>query len=471
MSSSINDPNERRVSEFLALLKPWESAYKFKRCSYIAVNTPDVSTLIYGLVVLQPKRDDKFPHIDFRSHTIVAGSTTSELGSGELDRIVNSAKQGKFIVAGNEFRIKQDNDQAPHFHSYPIYHPRISDGPRIPALIADGVSRHSLMASVTDERSLDWEIRANTSPFDGINDLLAAIGLPNLSVAADSTRLELVAWTPGFIVNKSKIRKRTATIICRVAAALDTKDVRIGYVAKPSKGVKRGFIAGEEMTWNRDEYYNEGRAKVLVGDVAAAQVFLSYGGETLDHSWIIDPDRKLNMNLAIHTSFDKDLSVLRELLFNSDGGDARAFEQGVSLLLTTLGFNVSHHGVIKKLQDGPDLVASTSNGSILVVECTTQLLNEKGKLGKLVSRTRRLAQHLHTSGYGDVPIRPIIVTALPRTQIQAGLDEAGRCDVAVACKEDLETFIKRAIFPPDSNRLFDETVQLIPQSGQGQFPI
>ena len=83
------------------------------------------------------------------------------------------------------------------------------------------------------------------------------------------------------------------------------------------------------------------------------------------------------------------------------------------------------------MDDGPDIIATTPGGNIGVVECTTGLLNAKDKLIKLAQRTVLIKEQLNRTGHGYLFVLPIIVTALPKSEVEAGLEQAGENRIAL----------------------------------------
>ncbi len=181
---------------------------------------------------------------------------------------------------------------------------------------------------------------------------------------------------------------------------------------------------------------------------------------------MLDPQKRLNPRHAIHEVFDEELEVLKKILFKPPDSDSRAFEDGVALLLNMLGFSVSHHGRIPKLQKGPDIIVITPSNRVGIIECTIGLLDEKGKLAKLVQRTKLIKEKLVTTGYGYLLVQPVIVSALSRVEVEAHLEEAGKHGIAVVCKENLEILINRVSLPSNPDTLFQEAMQLIPRGEQ-----
>jgi len=59
-------------------------------------------------------------------------------------------------------------------------------------------------------------------------------------------------------------------------------------------------------------------------------------------------------------------------------------------------------------------------------------------------------------------VQPIIITPLPRQEITVNLEDAGKHNIAVMCKENIEGFLAQVSLPPKADKLFDEIKMLVP---------
>jgi hypothetical protein len=79
-----------------------------------------------------------------------------------------------------------------------------------------------------------------------------------------------------------------------------------------------------------------------------------------------------------------------------------------------------------------------------------------------MQRTQSIREKLDDGNHAAVKVLPVIVTALPKSEVAVGIDEARDHRVAVVCKENLEDALKQIELPVDANRFFEELQQLIP---------
>jgi hypothetical protein len=133
----------------------------------------------------------------------------------------------------------------------------------------------------------------------------------------------------------------------------------------------------------------------------------------------------------------------------------------VSWLLWLLGFSVANLGGTARTQDFADLVAKTSNGHFVVVECTTGLLKAENKLPLLVERTEALRNSIERSNNRHLKVLPVLFTSKARQEVRADLDQAERLGVLVITREDLDSAVDRTLTMANSDQLFSEVEQLI----------
>lgn len=342
---------------------------------------------------------------------------------------------------------------------FPLHHPSITVGPRLPSLIIRGSLKNDL---INRKELLDWDLKSADQPFDGLDDLFTYLGFPTFHQTGDSASLEIIGTSPALITNESRISAGAAQIKCKLSDTADVGKIKFGYKIFHANSVERDSIEADAFEWSKEESGRIGIATIPTKDAALLQGFLSYKGIPLHQWWVDNPEKRFNQRHAIHEVFDKELRFVKEFLLTSEGRKNRSFEHGMALLLSMLGFSISHYGKLSNMEDGPDIIAITPSGNLGVIECTTGLLTAKDKLIKLAQRTTLLRENLRKSGYEHCLVQPVIVTALPRNEIEAGLEQAGENGMAVVCRENIEEMLNRVLFPPNPEALFQETQLLIP---------
>ncbi len=89
----------------------------------------------------------------------------------------------------------------------------------------------------------------------------------------------------------------------------------------------------------------------------------------------------------------------------------------------------------------------------------------------MVQRTQLIRENLSISGHGFLQIKHVIVTPLTRAEVEADLEVAGKYNIAVICKEDIDSLLKLVILYPNPEKLFEDVNRLIPgKSEEDLFP-
>lgn len=468
----MNTLQDKDFSNFKTLLDLWAGAYQCAVISYVGLKTPKGPRLLFGRILLEPTREGVNDTVfKFGTDHVVAARFIAHAAPSDVDAYLADAKNGEIRNIDNLANIPLQCEGGPSTYFSPIHHPAVSDGPRIPSLLIHGVSRHNLLAEIADSRQLDWELKAAESPFDTLDELLNHCGLPTLMQMGDSTTLEIIVKSPAMVSSESTIKEKKAVIECHLAAALDTEKLRLGYKVFQKDSIDRGSINGSKFKWQKKKGINIGTWRKSVGDAHLIQTFLSYAGVSLHQWWVADPLKRLNPRQAIHQTFDTDMSSLRQMLFEPKNDQDYVFESAVTTLLGLLGFSVTNYGRAPKLQDGPDIIALAPSGNVAVVECTIGLLDNKDKLAKLVQRSTGIREKLNQAGHSFLQVQPVIVSSLSREGVAKDMETAGKYDIAVVCREDIEHFLTQVSLPPNADRLFDDAKGLIPNVGQGSlFP-
>jgi hypothetical protein len=225
----MSRPHEEDSDRCSALLSTWKGAYVCAVRSYVGVKTAEGSRLLYGRVLLEPGRSG-IDETRFKCETehVFAGRFVTAVGPHDRDAINAGARAGH--IDGLDGTLSLTIEASRPFSNFfsPVYHPFVSDGPRLPSLLVRGGAKHALLTTAGEARQLDWELRSADVPFDTLDELLGHCGLPASAQFGDSTTAEIVARTPGVIGSGSAINRGEALIECRIARALDVGKLRLG---------------------------------------------------------------------------------------------------------------------------------------------------------------------------------------------------------------------------------------------------
>lgn len=301
-------------------------------------------------------------------------------------------------------------------------------------------------------RQYDWELRACSHPYDNLDEVAHEYRCGQLS--ADDAIVDIVLPNVAAVTNNSTIQGSTATVELTIAAPLDESKANLGYrVIVAGRCIERSTVIGSQFSWQLAGGLKFGRVEFTVPTSSLLQCFAIYDG-VAQHVWYIgDPANSQNPRRAALEAFDPSLSIVREAITPLRKGNAREFESGVSALFWLLGFGVAHlngpkHG------DSVDLIATSLNGNMALIECTTGLLREDTKMAKLLSRTHIVRQRLNQSGASHIALLPTMVTSKHREEIKSEVETANRDGIYVLAREDILELLDNTILLSNADSWF-----------------
>lgn len=309
---------------------------------------------------------------------------------------------------------------------------------------------------------LDWSLRASTTPFDGLADLVSDFGVP---AVGHTIAVNVVAHCGVMVDSSSNLVGTKAKLAVGLALGLDPNLAAAGVVVRNQREVQRLYFSGADLSWQHDAIRQIGEVMFEVPSGAILHCFASYGGITHHRYWVLDAIRTQNHRRTALEAADVSMQTIGEIFAEAkiDRGVARKFESAVSWLLWLLGFSPAHLGEVPRTQDAPDIVVATPLGHIAVVECTTGLVKNE-KLLSLRERARAVRQRLEDSNMGWAHVLPVLVCARSNQEVEPERDGAAAMGITVVDGEDLHEFLRdRTPFPPDADRLFREIEDALAQ--------
>lgn len=461
----MNQYDKERVDSFFSTIKPWKLAYTNAGFSFFAIQRDKEIYLIQGRLFLNIAQPAIQP-MRIETASLIAGHIAlSELKLNVeqfVDAIANAGGVdtpfGKLI-----FPTREQSDISLYFE--PFHQDGIATGNRLPVLTLSGAQKQTFL----DSRKIDWELKSLTSPYDSVDEVLTVLALGGERY--DAVRVEIIAYTVASINQRSSVNGTNAKLCIALAKTLNTNKCRIGYRAfLHGKVVSRGSLEGPDLDWADEGDVLQGEGLVGVQEGAVLHCTASYDGHAQHQWWVADPAHSQNARRVALEASDERLTILNDFLFGeiNPRKHARDLEFGVAWLMWMLGFNVTQAGGTERSSDAPDILATSPQGNLLVVECTTGILKAQNKLANLVERTEVIRKRMTASGNGHLKLLPVIVTSKTKEEVKGELQQAEQSGVAVATRETLEELLRETIALPNTEEIYMrgwQSIQLKPDYG------
>jgi hypothetical protein len=454
---TISPQQQVFVDEFFSTIEPLHGENQNTSFNYLAVRRGEGFCLIQGALTFNTGPFNPKPH--FQSETVRAG--IYPLAELNLDArgLVGALLSGDVPTPGDKL-IFLPNDSGHYSAQYEPFHPvGIQHQARYDVLTILGGSQSSIIR----QPHLDWELRAASTPYEGLQEVAFEYRLGGLRGIVS---VEVIAFNVAAVDYTSPVTGSKAEIRVMLAHGWTTDDVSLGCrVISQGRVETRFLLKGTAMFWEQKSEHQYGTAEIVVPPAAVVHCFVSYRGIAQHYGWLSDPSTAQNPKRAVYNKFDSKLEVLTDFLSKSGAKsrDARDLEAGVAWLLWMLGFSVAHLGGTDRTQDAADLVATTPQGHFAVVECTTGQL-KADKLSLLVERADRVKQGVIESNYKHLRVLAAIVTCKTRMEISADIEQAEKLGVLVMTREDLEQALNRTLPLPNADRLYEEALAAVAAS-------
>jgi hypothetical protein len=445
-------PVPPEVEQFFNTTAPVAPGYRDHTFSYLAIRSEHQFLLLQGTLLFGSRTT---PLTHFHSENVRAGcyrlkedlelnprTLIEKLLSGALD-----TPHGEL-----EFPCRPGGKHAvAHLDLHPT---GLQHQMRLNVLTISGAS----LGSCLKQPSLDWEVKASATPYDGLQELASEYGLGLLR--GEVATVEAVAHAVVVVDSRSRVEGRKALMAVRAAKALSPDKIRIGYrVFGQGRCCERSAINGGTLKWTEEHGIKIAEAETEVPEGAVVNCITSYDGSAQHHWWIFDPSKAQNPRRAAYETIDPGLKILRENLNKTGRGrDQDDFESGVAVLLWMLGFSPAHVGRDKRLESA-DQIATTPQGHFAVVECTTGLLKADTKMARVIERAERVRSELGPLGSR---VLPVMVTPKFRADVRADVDDAEKHGVLVIAREQLDEALDiRTVQLPNADLIYAEAEQAV----------
>lgn len=307
------------------------------------------------------------------------------------------------------------------------------------------------VASALELGAIDNVLRRSQPPFDGLSDAAAWLGVSASSGSTNRSSIALRVGPPVDLFN-GVLAEDILTLTLHAHPKFDVSRVGLAVRAVPGNLLDTRKQVADGIKWKRvQDGRRSGVVKIQLEHADNALMMLMIGDSTVRRQWFIDPHKARNNRLLAVQHFDVDLKMVKEAVL--ENSDSKRFENGVASLLFVLGFNPC----VQIETDAPDLVVSTPQGKLVIVECTTRIADFAAKVGKLVDRRGALIKYLTLSGH-PANVAAVLICSLPRDQIAVHEAELRAAKIILLTRKDLEeTFMRVRVFT-DPDRLLDDAV-------------
>ena len=455
MEFSISTADYKHRAEFFKLIAGTEESYSAAVFSFLAVrDDEDTLTLFQGHVQLSAKPNARCGLIVETPSICGASLALSDMGI-DCATLESRLRKGGVDTPFGRLRWgttfgREERELLAYLERFP---PDFNQEQAHDFVLTISGTRHLFTNS---NARFQNDLRSAATPYDSVADMAGELGLRN--VRWDMCVLDISAQPIVSIDMSRTIQGTTATLGLVAPKDADVTPARLGYRVQGADGkiLKRGAVDGADLEWRNCGALSVGEHQLDVPRGAAIQCFASYNGQWLHQGWITDPLASINARRVIHETFDDKLSQTERCFFDRKTREknGRVVETGIANLLYMLGFAVDPLAATH-MTDGPDVLASTPAGDLIVVECTTGAMQNDGKLSKLLSRLGMVRDRLGSTGNSHIRLVAVMVTTLDFENV-TDLKQATENGVIVLTSENITSLMGRTKSAPDANLLFEE---------------
>jgi hypothetical protein len=450
--------NQAFVDAFFAAIQPVEGAYCDVQLSYLALRAGEQFEIIRARVVFNTSPTYPFPP-NFISPNVRAGRF--RLTKTDVRSLIASLNSGEIKTPDGELRFPEGSGGYYTATFVPFHPDGLKTQTRLNVLTLFGSPIEALQ-----QPDLDWEIKAASQPYDGLQDLAEGFSVGPIRVS--NREIEVIAPNVGAIdPQNSTILGNDAKVHVLLAKDLSPDHVTLGYrIFETGLAPQRAMISGQSLTWTEEATLQRGQVDIPIGNASALNCVVSYQGIAQSHFWIMHPERVPNSRRAAYEAFDPQSKNLQDIVSSAQrrGQNARDLEAAVAWLFWMLGFGTAQLGAIPRTQDAADLIVTTPAGHFAVVECTTGLLRAENKLSLLLDRAAAVRRRLDASNNAHLRVLPVIVTSKTVEEIKADVEAAEKLGVLIQTRENLDQWIFRTQFIPNPDQMYVEAEQAVSQA-------
>ena len=439
--------------QFLEAASEWICDSYSLGINYLATKDEGLLKIIDASIFVNP-----LPQVKSNDFTMTVGSLFvgqeffNSLSSLEIIKRIRNAINGELNVNGLQLKLDASSDldyysETSHQNTwFSELH-----------LLVSGSKLN--VASASELMHNDNSLRCATPPFDGLADLCSWLNLTDRRQNSNTTSINLRILPPVDIVfESSSIHDNNLNLALTAHPKFDISKIGLATREFPGNGIQSRKQSSKLISWKRIK--NGLRPGVLgmkLSNADSVLAMLTVGGRTIRRQWFTDSSKAINARYVATQLFDKDLKQLRQVLLAPS--DSVRFEQGISSLLYLLGFS----NAIQVETQAPDILVTSPNGKVAIVECTIRIADFQTKLGKLVDRRNALMALLNATGH-NLHVDAFLVCGLPKSQIAIENRQLASHKITLLSKEDISNAFLHLRIPSNPDEMLDKAAAKLIES-------
>lgn len=454
-AAPFQDSNKQK---FKAELSRWGHAYRFKTTSYLATNTPAGMEVLYARVELHVTRPLGMTR-EVVAPSIVVGLRVAEIPTTiDAEDVVSSEiEQGVIQTAHATASLNWTGHSQPSY--YDESYSRSVGGSGLAASKLRMTARSLSQASVRvyQNPDLDAELKALTTPYFDLNDLLAEFGLAGFTERTSDTTIDVVAPQPAGIVRTPApslvgARLKGELLLAKAFGLTETTLGLICWNPKAGSGAPaRRTESLVDIAHVEDNGLIRGTFEFDVPTETNVVLLLRYRTQILDQLHVHHPNAIRNVRRTVQQILDPELEWMRKSL----GGavtEKNAIEGALRGLLALYGLTTLQIPLAGKGTDNADIVGTSPQGRVVVVE-VTRAIADLGKVQKLMNRANEIRKALAVPTDDAAAVLPILVCLLPRSSLTLLEQPAKEAGYVLAALDDVANALERAGSVFDTDQL------------------
>lgn len=419
--------------------------YSVEIC-FIAKKAPDFNQLLACIVNFWPIGTSPSESLRVVANDIIAGrERITDCSLKKLNTLIAGLEQGKLIL--EDFSFAMEAKQGLKYYSEMISNDRwFCDA----HLIINGDAQNPF--SSTEITKINSELRLAELPFDGVQDLIGYLNLPDTLSNHEQTQIEIRISPPVDVqIEENSLSNEQLQLTLHAHSKLEAKTVALA-IQEFSEGSSIRKQVASQIEWKQAENGRQvGKLLIKTTNAFAVKTVLMAGKNTVRRQFFEDILKVSNRRLFAISVFDNELKKLRKDL--TDTNNSEHFEKAVNSLAYILGFS----GCVMNETDAPDIILSTKNHNLVLIECTLKTADFNNKLGKLVDRKNTLIELLKKAG-DNRKVHCYLICGQSEAAIVHDKKVFLNHNIVLLTKESLLQLLENLRFPqePDELLLADE---------------